>query len=335
MKSPDCSFVLSVERGKLEAQAVLLVESLRRFGGAYADAAVYAVSPRPARRIGAACRAALERLGVHTVVEALAPPDEAYGTYARLAACAWAERTLSHEILVSLDDDLFFAADPDFRLTEADLFARPVDMKGMCTASPDDPFDHYWREIARACGVDYDRIPWLTTTVDRVRVKASYNGGMVAVRRRIGLFQTAERLFRLLRERDLSPRAVSDFDVFASTGFVGPEASRWWGSSQAVLSLAATLLDAVVEIAPPIYNIPAHLSKEWADAGGAVPLRNAVLVHYHWLFDEDRFEGDAVLLRDSELPAPVVDWLKTKTPLKEFPRSDCYDDCGDGAPVEP
>ncbi len=38
---------------------VLLVESLRRYGGAYADCQVHAVSHRPSRRMGAACRANL------------------------------------------------------------------------------------------------------------------------------------------------------------------------------------------------------------------------------------------------------------------------------------
>jgi len=35
-----------------------------------------------------------------------------------------------------------------------------------------------------ACGVDYEEIPWLKTTINRVWVKASYNGGLIVVLRR-------------------------------------------------------------------------------------------------------------------------------------------------------
>ncbi len=314
---PDCAFVLSVERGKLEAQAILLVESLRRFGGAYANCPVYAVSPRPSRQIGAECRDCLHSLGVHLVVESLVPPDEAYGTVARLGACVWAERNLACEILVSLDDDLFFAREPDFRLRGADFFARPVDVKGMCTSGPGDPFDVYWRRIAEVCEVDYEDIPWLETTVDRVRVKASYNGGMVAVRRQRGLFQEAERMFGLLRANDLAPRDSGASQIFASTGYVGAEATRWWGSAQAVLSLAVTRCKATVSIAPPTYNVPVHAADSWEQYAANFTLANAVLVHYHWVLGKEYVKKDIVLKGGADLPKSVLEWLKTKTPLDD------------------
>jgi hypothetical protein len=315
--SPDCAFVLSVERGKLEPQAILLVDSLRRFGGAYANCPVYAVSPRPSRQMSAACREALSAMGVLLIVEPLAASEEAYGTVARLAACAWAERSLACEILVSLDDDLFFANEPDFHLVGADFFARPVDVKGMCTSGAGDPFDSYWRRIADACGVIYDDIPWLETTVDQVRVKASYNGGMIAVRRERGLFQEAERMFRVLRANDLAPRAGGAEEVFASTGFVGSEATRWWGSAQAVLSLAVTHNKAAVSIAPPSYNIPVHAADSWERYGADFSLNNAVLVHYHWMLGRQYVKKDIVLKGGADLPRPVLEWLKSKTPLDD------------------
>jgi hypothetical protein len=316
-RRPDCSFVLSVEEGRLEAQAVLLVESLRRFGGAYGDCPVYAVSPRPSRQIGAACREALTALGTHVVVEALIPADLAYGSIGRLAACAWAERNLGSEILVGLDDDLFFLGEPDFSLVGADLFARPVDVQGMCTSGAGDPFDGYWRKIAQLIGVDFDEIPWVETTVDRVVVKASYNGGMVAVRRQLGLFQAAEGMFRLLQGEDLAPRRVGEHEVFASTGFVGAESSRWWGTSQAVLSLAATDLKAAVSIAPPTHNVPAHQVRDAERLGRRIELKDAVLVHYHWLLDEEHAENGTVFYGGCSLPSRILEWLRERTPLGE------------------
>lgn len=314
---PDCSIVLSVERGKLESQAVLLVDSLRRFGGRYAESPVYAISPRPARQMGRECREALRGLGVEIVVESLVSEEESYGTVARLGSCVWAENQLRSEVLISLDDDLFFAREPDFELRDTDMLARPVDVKGMCTSGSADPFDVYWRRIAEVCGVNFEEIPWLETTVDKVRVKASYNGGMVAVRRERGLFREAQRMFQDLRSHDLSPRQLGGEQVFASTGFVGPEASRWWGSAQAVLSLAATRLKLRTAIAPRTYNVPVHLAEVWAKHGVEITLKDAVLVHYHWLLGEGHCNGEVILPGAGELPEAVFAWLRQKTPLAE------------------
>jgi len=317
MLRPDCSFVLSVEQGKLESQAILLVESLRRFGGNYANCPVYAVSPRPSRQMSQACLNILKSMEVHVLIEELLSADEGYGTIARLAACTWAEKNLTSEIIISLDNDLFFAREPDFSLQQADLLARPVDVKGMCTAGPDDYYDPYWRRIAQACEVDYDKIPWVETTLDRILVKASYNGGMIVVRRQLGLFQTAEAMYRILKGKDLAPRIHTNPEFLASTGFVGQEARRWWGSSQAVLSLAATKLDALITIAPPTYNVPAHLIEYGEKNNNKITLQNAIIIHYHWLLDKEHLEDRGIFYGGDTLPGQVLNWLKPRIPLRE------------------
>jgi hypothetical protein len=315
----DCSFILSVEQGKLETQAVLLVESLRQFGGAYSNCPVYAVSPRSSRQMSAACRAKLSELGVQVIVEDLLAANESYGSVARLVSCVWAEKNLTSEILISLDDDLFFAGEPDFDLKGADFFARPVDLKGICPSGSDDPLDSYWRKIALLTGVDYEQIPYLETTVDCTLVKASYNGGMIAVRRQLGLFEEAESMFRILRKNDLSPYKIGDIQVFAAHGFVDAEGSRWWGSSQVILSLAATKLGAAITIAPKTYNVPIHLA-EFADSKmlkGRITLNDAILIHYHWLLDKEYIKKDTFFYGSSALPEPVFEWLKRKTALNK------------------
>lgn len=315
--TPNCSFILSVEQGPLEAQAVLLVESLRRFGGAYANCPVYAISPRPARQIGAACAAALTALGAQTITLDLFPLNEAYGPIGRMAACAWAEQNLTSEVIVGLDDDLFFARPPDFDLTGCDFFARPVDTKGICTTGPNDPADAYWHQIAQLAGVHYDEIPTVETTVHQIRVKASYNGGMIAVRRALGLFQKTQEIFHLMRQTDLLPRQPDHEEVFASTGFVGMDATRWWGSSQSAFSVAVAQQKAVRRIAPATYNVPAHLLKFVVWHGGTITLNDAVLVHYHWLLDAAHVDKNPFVKKNSPLPPAVIDWLKSRIPLRE------------------
>ena len=45
-KISDITFVCCVESGSLESQTIRMVESLRRYGGKFANAPVIAVTPR-------------------------------------------------------------------------------------------------------------------------------------------------------------------------------------------------------------------------------------------------------------------------------------------------
>ena len=81
--------------------------------------------------------------------------------------------------------------------------------------------------------------------------------------------------------------------------------------------MAATQLKAAVSIAPPTYNVPAHLAEDAERRGGGVSLKDAVLVHYHWLLDKKFLKKHTVFHGSSDLPLPVLQWLKSKTPLGE------------------
>jgi hypothetical protein len=60
---------MCVERGRLEAQTILLCQSIRRFCGAYRDAPIYAFQPRRGTQASAKTLAALEALGVIYISE--------------------------------------------------------------------------------------------------------------------------------------------------------------------------------------------------------------------------------------------------------------------------
>ena len=58
------SLVLCIEANRLEPQGLMLCESIRRFGGRYANAPIVAVSPRPDLALGPEARARLRDLDV-------------------------------------------------------------------------------------------------------------------------------------------------------------------------------------------------------------------------------------------------------------------------------
>lgn len=273
----EVAFLICVEANRLEPQSLLLCESLRTFGGRYRNAPVFAASPRPALAPGAETRARLEALGVTCIVEPLNETGSPYGTINRIVAGAWAEQQSLRPYLILLDTDTVFVGEP--RFVRADAGVRPVDVKGSASSGPGDPLEPYWSRLCRIGGIEPSRLPRIATTIDRVRIRASYNGGFTVVRRELGILQKTREIFFAALEEDLRPRAGNE--IFASTGAVGEEASEWWGSSQAALSVAIASRTSDVHTYDARYNIPLH---NLVDPRQPWPLRGEpILLHYHYL----------------------------------------------------
>jgi hypothetical protein len=310
---PNVGFVACIEGSVLEAQALLLFESIRQYAGRFRDCPIYALSPRAGHGISRSTRNRLDELRVNYIDVILNTECREYGSANRVAAAAYVEDVYPHEILVILDSDTLFLREPDKILLppDVDVAVRPVDLKGMCTNGPADPFDSYWRDLCRCCGVDYEGIPWSESFVDRQRIKATYNGGLVIVRGKIGILrQWSEFFFASVRER-LTPYA-EDRRFRSGAGWVDSSAGRLWGSNQAALSLAIWSNTRRVQELPATYNYPLtlHDQIDAATVKGVFP--HLVHVHYHWLLDEKPAQNP---LFDSAGPlsSRQHDWLHSPT----------------------
>ncbi len=301
-------FVLVVEAGILERQAVLLCESVRRFCGD--GIALTVISPRAERRPGEETLQALAALGAEYLALELASPTPEYGPSYRIAAAAWAERRPGPETLVQLDSDTLFLGRPDFAFEGAGFLARPVDLAGLSTTGSDCIFDPFWRELCRLGDAEYEDLPFVTTTICGAKVRANYNAGLVVARRSLGLFQRTEATFARLADAGLKPFEGLDAEVKSGAGMVSREGSAFWGTSQAAFAIAAAAAGATGRVLPPGYNVPLHLLD--------IPQRPSnpwVHVHYHWLANED--DASDVRLTDPGLglPPEAIDWLRPRLPL--------------------
>jgi hypothetical protein len=310
---PNVGFVACIEGGVLEAQALLLFESIRQYAGRFRDCPIYALSPRAGHGISKSARNKLDQLRVNYIDVILNTECRGYGSANRVAAAAYIEEVYPHEILVILDSDTLFLREPDKILLppDVDVAVRPVDLKGMCTDGPADPFDRYWRDLCRCCGVDYERIPWSESFVDRQRIKATYNGGLVIVRGKIGILrQWSDFFFASVRER-LAPYA-EDRRFRSGAGWIDSSAGRLWGSNQAALSLAIWSNTRRVQELPPTYNYPLTLHGRIDAATASAVFPHLVHVHYHWLLDEKPAQNP---LFDSAGPlsSRQHDWLLSAT----------------------
>lgn len=308
----EIAFVFCAEANRLEPQARLLCASIRRFGGRYRHAPIYAVSPRSHLALSPASQAALTALGAQCVSLPLNETGSPYGSINRIVVGAWAETHLPQPYLVLLDTDMLFVDEPGF--VRADVGVRPVDMKGSATTGEGDPMDPYWARLCALAGIELSRLPRGQTTMDQVGIRASYNGGFTVVRRELGVLRRTRDIFFASFEQDLRPQTGVATEVKASTGLVGQEASEWWGSSQAALSIAIWSLSADVRVYDSRYNIPGHIladpSRVWALPAG----RGPVLLHYHYLAEPTYQAHLDEVMRRLGCTSEVMHWTRGRLP---------------------
>jgi hypothetical protein len=311
-KSDDCvEFVVIAEAGILEAQALLLCESIRIFAGAYSRSPITVVSPRSCRRPSLSMLRKLEELRAEYLPIEIDSCCPEYGTSYRVHSVAHIARRSGPQAIVQLDSDTIFLSEPDFSLTESHAAARPVDVKGMCTTGPGDPFDNYWRELCGLVGVDYEQVSIVETTVDCQAVRASYNGGLIAAQRDCGIFERTENIFKRLVAAGLKPWPANSPTLNTGTGVLGGAATAYWGTSQAAFSLAAVAGNHSVRLLPATHNFPLNCLSQMT---ASIPAQ-LVHVHYHWLFSAGAGDANPILDGTLRLPAGTAEWLKARLPL--------------------
>ena len=260
----DPGFLICVERGRLESEALLLVESLRTWGGACAQAPVYAFAPRPDHHPEPATVAALEALGVRYIDEPLVSRFADTPTFNKVSVSAWAERELDHETLVFTDTDCVFASEPT-ELTEGDWVAamRPVDRRiaGSKGKGKNEPF---WRKMYAELGVR--ERPFVRTVAGGMEIRAYWNTGLVAARRSAGLFGAWEEALGRLYDAEI--------------------VQKRWPQFMDQLSWAGVTADShdSVRILSPSYNYPIRHRGALDAEARDLDLDQLVHVHYRLLF---------------------------------------------------
>ncbi len=189
-RAPSLAFLCCVEPGPLESQTLLLCRSIRRFGGRFRDAPIYAFQPRRGPGLAPGTLEALAQLGVRVSTEVLNTEFHRYPVGNKVFVCARAEESLGEDLLVFLDSDTVVVAEPaDLDLPPGlDSAVRPADSSHVVSTGPEHPKDAYWRRLYALRGLAEADIPYVTTEYGR-RVRAYFSSGLIAARRAAGLFR--------------------------------------------------------------------------------------------------------------------------------------------------
>jgi hypothetical protein len=258
-------FLLCVEPGRLEAQTVLCVESLRKWGGELAGAPIYAFAPREGHDPAAETVGALERLGTAMVTEPLNDGHSDLPIVNKVYVSEWAERNLDAETLVFVDSDSVFLNEPrEFLQGDWVAAVRPVGVVNMGSTGAGHRNEEFWGALYAE--LEVEERPFVETIVKRKRIRAYFNAGLVATRRDAGLMgrwrAATERLLdSIAREEPLR----SSVDQLALAGTL----ARDFGH---------------VRVLPETYNFPLQKRVRLPADLQALDLPDLVHVHPHrWL----------------------------------------------------
>ena len=207
--TPDISFVCCVESGWLEYQAVRMVESLRKFGGRFANVPLFAVTPRYGPVLSRHTRRLFDRYEVQYLRPLRPQPYTWFNYYNKPLALVYAEEHIRTTAVGFLDSDVVVVREPEKLILgeDLDLLAFPVEIKEMGTTGPGDPYEEFWRECCRILGIDLEALPWITTAQTGHRLRMYFNSGVFVYRRSTGFAREYLRLCRKLMDSGVGTEA--------------------------------------------------------------------------------------------------------------------------------
>jgi hypothetical protein len=289
--SVPIAFILCTEGGSLEQESLLMVESFRRYTGSFKDSPLFSFQVREKNNVSPETVQKLESFGVkhQKVVLNSRYPD--YPLANKPLLCAYAEQAIDADILVFLDSDLVFFSEPkEFLLPpEYDIGIRPEHHKMIGSEGTSDPNEEYWMRLYKLAGVkNLDR--FVTTTVDQQRIRAFWNSGVVAVRRKRGIFTAWKQTIEQLLE----------------TGTTTTKENWYYEQSALSATICATIYN-VFNFSPG-YNYPVHSHNAMPATERLSSFEEIVCIHDH-------------LFRPRKEQYRERTWVKTLKWMKEFDRS--------------
>ena len=273
-----------------------LAESIRRFGGALADSDIVAVTPRFGPPLAADTRRRLDALGVRHERLRSHPRYAWYHYLNTPIALAAAEDLTDAELLCWADSDVLVLGEPSDLVLEhdTDFAAATIDDGVVGTTGPDSPHDADWRRLCEIVGLDLDELPWVTTEIERARIRLYFQAGMYVFRRGIGFSR-----FYL----DMCTDAMDRRFGFAH------KAENY--TEQACLGLAAHKMGLRRRQLDPTHNFP--MASYLPHGDRPEQLAAARILHYHDAMQPHYW--DTCLERLEPGHPDVHAWLSAREPL--------------------
>jgi hypothetical protein len=294
--APPLAFVMCVEAGGFESMSVRAAESLRHFGGRFANCAMLAVTPRFGAPLNRKTLAAFESLNVEYLNVRPPNPFAWYPLMNKpLALQAAAEKTQAEQICF-LDSDMIVMGEPDLLLLddETDFTACAPD-KNIGSAGDDDLNTPFWKEVCRVVGLSYSDLPWIHAHRDNVNIRLYFNSGIFTFRKAGSFVGAYHRITADLLNAKVASK-ISDI----------------YFHEQEAIGLAAVKQKLRWKPLPHEYNYA--VGRKIMDRYEPAKVKNGIILHYHDMMWPENW---ATLMQHLKTDRPEVhDWLAERGPLR-------------------
>lgn len=208
---PRFSIVCAIEAGRLEAQTLLMLKTLRRFAGELGSCPAVAFQGRSGQPVSPATVRELARLNVDYVFRPDLNQAPWFNYTNKIAAVQYAQEAFSTPWCLWLDSDILFLHEPSFcndnALSETDFHAR-FEYLAPAVSGADDPAAAYWEQICALCGVRFADMGCHDLDLPAKRMKPYFNSGVFLWRADTGFADRyAENFYRILSAR-IAPEGI-------------------------------------------------------------------------------------------------------------------------------
>jgi hypothetical protein len=256
------TIITCVESGPLEAQVLMLAESLRAFGGAWRNVDFVAVKPRRGPRISSMTRREFRRLGVEFIDEKFNVALEWWNNANKSAVMAQLEARVSTPYITWMDGDMIVLQELDNLLPAvgADFVARAGE--GYLGSDGRDVNALYWKKLCWYIGIDFDMFDLIYSSPERRQIRAYWQAGLYT-------YAASTRLGRAHFE--------SISDLFSSK--IASKTAGIYHQDQVSLALAVQRLE--LSSSEYAWRMNCHLNPLEKDSGTLLPMPEVKVLHYH------------------------------------------------------
>jgi hypothetical protein len=289
--SDSIAFLICTEPGRLEQQSLLLAESIRKFGGNLKHTPIYSFHPRKGEPISRQTINLFESLNVCHQQIILNTKYHDYYLANKIVTSAYAENNIDAEILVFLDSDKCFFAEPkEFLLPPNYNIGLRIEYgKGIGSEGKDDIQDDYWRKLYKLLGVKNE--VFVQTPISKKKIRGYWNSGIVAVRKKSGFFTDWNDNFEKVMREKLEPSQGNYF------------------TEMAVLSATACSMIEGLYTFSPCYNYPLPLHNRLAKEYKLKTFEELVSIHYFNMFFYEDWNKQLEKLRNLDRNSEKYQWL--------------------------
>ena len=286
------AFIICTEPGRLEKQSQILAESIRQFGGNLKDTPIYSFHPRQGEPVADETLKQFAVLGVDHQQVALNLKYHDYYLANKPYVCAYAEQTIDAEILVFLDSDKCFFAEPtEFLLPDDYNIGLRVEYgRGIGSTGTEDIQDEYWRQLYQILDVKQEQ--FVCTPIGNKKIRAYWNSGMVAVRKNAGIFTAWQENFEKVMQQGIVPKQGN------------------YMLEQSSLSATVCALEENVFTFSSAYSYPLPLHNRLSAEFQLKSFEQIVSIHYFGMFYYQNWQKELDKIKNMDKKSAKYEWLR-------------------------